>query len=142
MQNRFIRCPHCGVPHDAAVAVCPTTGQPVARSTKRSSPDLASKPSTPAPPTSSAPPPAEVILGARYRLLHILGEGGMGTVWAAEHQLLKKQVAVKLLLPPIGFGAVKGLIGATLLFLLLVMVFEVAYGGDSQRPEWMTASRT
>ena len=99
MQNRFIRCPHCGVPHDAAVAVCPTTGQPVARSTKRSSPDLASKPSTPAPPTSSAPPPAEVILGGRYRLLHILGEGGMGTVWAAEHQLLKKQVAVKLLLP-------------------------------------------
>lgn len=41
-----------------------------------------------------------------------------------------------------GFGAVKGLIGATLLFLLLVMVFEVAYGGDSKRPEWMTASRT
>ncbi len=41
-----------------------------------------------------------------------------------------------------GFGAVKGLIGATLLFLLIVMLFEVAYGGDSKRPEWMTSSRT
>lgn len=41
-----------------------------------------------------------------------------------------------------GFGAVKGLIGATLLFLLLVLVFDVAYGGGAKRPEWMTASRT
>jgi membrane protein required for colicin V production len=41
-----------------------------------------------------------------------------------------------------GFGAVKGLISATLLFLLLVLLFEVAYGGSTKRPEWMTKSRT
>lgn len=41
-----------------------------------------------------------------------------------------------------GFGALKGLIGATLLFLLLVMLFELAYGGAAKRPEWMTDSRT
>jgi membrane protein required for colicin V production len=41
-----------------------------------------------------------------------------------------------------GFGALKGLIGATLLFLFLVMVFEVVYGGSEDRPEWMTQSRT
>jgi membrane protein required for colicin V production len=41
-----------------------------------------------------------------------------------------------------GFGALKGLIGATLLFLLLAMVFEVAYGGTDERPDWMTQSRT
>lgn len=41
-----------------------------------------------------------------------------------------------------GFGAVKGLISATLLFLLLVLLFEVAYGGSTKRPEWMTTSRT
>jgi membrane protein required for colicin V production len=41
-----------------------------------------------------------------------------------------------------GFGALKGLIGATLLFLLLVMVYELAFGGDTRRPEWMTSSRT
>ncbi len=41
-----------------------------------------------------------------------------------------------------GFGALKGLIGATLLFLLCVMLFELAYGGDADRPKWMTQSRT
>ena len=41
-----------------------------------------------------------------------------------------------------GFGAVKGLIGATLLFLLLVLLFDVAYGSGAKRPEWMTTSRT
>lgn len=41
-----------------------------------------------------------------------------------------------------GFGALKGLIGATLIFLLLVMGYETVFGGDEKRPEWMTASRT
>jgi membrane protein required for colicin V production len=41
-----------------------------------------------------------------------------------------------------GFGAVKGLIGATLLFLLLVMLYETAFGGKAKRPDWMTESRT
>lgn len=41
-----------------------------------------------------------------------------------------------------GFGAVKGLIGATLLFLLLVMGYETLFGDKAKRPEWMTTSRT
>jgi membrane protein required for colicin V production len=41
-----------------------------------------------------------------------------------------------------GFGAVKGLIGATLIFLFLVMAYETAFGGKAERPEWMTGSRT
>ena len=40
-----------------------------------------------------------------------------------------------------GFGAIKGLIGATLLFLLLVMAYETVFGA-TKRPEWLTASRT
>ena len=41
-----------------------------------------------------------------------------------------------------GFGAVKGLIGATLIFLLLVMGYETLFGDDEKRPAWMTNSRT
>ncbi|MET0343089.1 MAG: serine/threonine-protein kinase [Polyangiales bacterium] len=37
------------------------------------------------------------VVGGKYRLIHPLGIGGMGTVWRAEHQALKQQVAIKLL---------------------------------------------
>ncbi|MFN3618760.1 CvpA family protein [Sphingorhabdus sp.] len=41
-----------------------------------------------------------------------------------------------------GFGMLKGLIMATLLFLLFVMGYDVVYGADEVRPLWMTSSRT
>ena len=41
-----------------------------------------------------------------------------------------------------GFGLLKGLIGATLFFLLANLATDMVYGGDSDRPEWMTDSRT
>lgn len=41
-----------------------------------------------------------------------------------------------------GFGALKGLIFATLIFLLLVMGYETMFGAKEPRPEWMEKSRT
>lgn len=41
-----------------------------------------------------------------------------------------------------GFGALKGLIGATLLFMLASLVYDTIYGGGAERPEWMSASRS
>lgn len=41
-----------------------------------------------------------------------------------------------------GFGMLKGLIMATLMFLLFVMGYDMVYGADEGRPEWMTTSRT
>jgi membrane protein required for colicin V production len=41
-----------------------------------------------------------------------------------------------------GFGMLKGLIFATLIFLLLVMGYETLFGAKEARPEWMTKSRT
>lgn len=37
------------------------------------------------------------LLDKRYRIIRLLGEGGMGEVFLAEHVVLRKQVAVKLL---------------------------------------------
>jgi membrane protein required for colicin V production len=40
-----------------------------------------------------------------------------------------------------GFGALKGLIVASLVFLLATLVLDTMSGGASRRPEWMTKSR-
>ena len=41
-----------------------------------------------------------------------------------------------------GFGALKGLILASLGFLLVVLMTDTVHGGPANRPEWLTASRT
>ena len=58
----------------------------------------------------SNPPPARsasarialdvgAVVAGRYRIVRLLGEGSTGTVYAAEHALLHKKVAVKVLHP-------------------------------------------
>ncbi len=66
--------------------------------------DLDRLPSMPAPsePTSSASVPIlpeGMLLGDRYRIMELIGEGGMGTVYLATHVDIEKQVAVKVLHP-------------------------------------------
>ncbi|MEH6756021.1 MAG: CvpA family protein [Parasphingorhabdus sp.] len=41
-----------------------------------------------------------------------------------------------------GFGMVKGLIGATLAYLLVILVYDSVYGAAEPRPEWIAESRT
>ena len=41
-----------------------------------------------------------------------------------------------------GFGALKGLIGATLLYLAANLIYDTIYGRIAPRPEWMSKSRT
>jgi len=45
------------------------------------------------------PPPSGALLAGKYRVESLIGEGGMGTVLAAHHELLDLPVAVKLLSP-------------------------------------------
>jgi membrane protein required for colicin V production len=41
-----------------------------------------------------------------------------------------------------GFGAIKGLLGASLIFLFASLLYDTVYGGKSERPGWMVESRT
>lgn len=42
----------------------------------------------------------------------------------------------------LGFGALKGLFGAVILFLLLTLVIDTWSGGDEPRPKWLTKSKS
>ena len=41
------------------------------------------------------------VLDGRYKIVRLLGEGGMGEVYAAEHVHIDKKLAIKLLRPEI-----------------------------------------
>jgi membrane protein required for colicin V production len=41
-----------------------------------------------------------------------------------------------------GFGAVKGLIGASLVFLFVSLIYNTVYSRAAERPKWMTESRS
>jgi serine/threonine-protein kinase len=50
---------------------------------------------------ASAPSPiaAGTLIAERYRVISVLGEGGMGIVYLAEHVHMRKRAAIKVLLP-------------------------------------------
>ncbi|APR87238.1 serine/threonine protein kinase [Minicystis rosea] len=54
---------------------------------------------TSAQPEGEALPKEGDVLAGKYRVLRVLGRGGMGIVLAAEHTTLRQQVALKMLLP-------------------------------------------
>jgi hypothetical protein len=52
------------------------------------------------PPADQKPDPAiGTLVAGRYRIRALLGEGGMGQVYQAEHEAIEKQVALKILRP-------------------------------------------
>jgi serine/threonine-protein kinase len=73
-----MHCNHCGKEHEPHLRFCPVTGKVL-------SPELLY--------------PVGTMLEGKYRLDRLIGVGGIGAVFEATHTLLKKRVAVKLLLP-------------------------------------------
>src|ERR1043165_8723337 len=82
--------------------------------------------------------PGEV-LGGRYRLIRPLGQGGMGSVWHAEHLTLSSSVALKLIETPANPAPAvterflrEARLAAALRSPHVVQIFD--YGVDGQTP--------
>ena len=98
MSGRLVACPHCGGQHADSVALCPAKALPLGARRHVPGSD---------PPSSSGgherrrrPVESDLLgmtIGDKYRVLGILGQGGMGTVYEAEHLALGRSVAVKVL---------------------------------------------
>lgn len=86
MQPGFVWCPHCGQPHRLKDVVCPTTGKSIERSLHASN----EKPH----------PLLGATLDGRYRLVRVIGSGGVGVVFEAENLALRRAVAVKIVSDP------------------------------------------
>jgi len=112
-RERFIRCKHCGLPHEADASSCPITGKAIAP--EKSSPEKgvvkSARPSVPPPRYEWQHPPdgaaldttdPQVLVGrvveGKYRIDALLGSGGMGAVFSAENLRIGKPVAIKILL--------------------------------------------
>ncbi len=85
-------CPKCQRAYGSADMFCPEDGTPLVMQDAAAAPTVVDHP----------PPPADdALLGrvvdGRYELTHLLGVGGMGRVYLAQHRFLKRQVAVKIL---------------------------------------------
>jgi len=111
MSQRFIRCPHCSMPHDVLQVFCPSTGKAIRRDKRDKAgaseppPRTAAAAAAPREKPGTWPPRAPKrdllgkTIGGKYVVRSVLGEGGMGTVFEAEHLTIGRSVAVKVLHP-------------------------------------------
>jgi serine/threonine protein kinase len=98
VSERFIRCAHCGLPHDAQLRVCPTTGlrieAPQHAASRRRSAGREQR---------DREDEKRRLIGRvvdrKYLVRGVIGEGGMSTIYEAEHVGLDRMVAMKVLHP-------------------------------------------
>ena len=71
-------CPHCGTEYETDARFCPKDGAALR-------------------PTGGSDPLIGHTLGDRYHILSLVGEGGMGRIYLAEHVRMNRQCAVKIM---------------------------------------------
>lgn len=91
MANRI--CPKCGVQYDSNERFCFRDGSPLGELEPPSQNPIPIRPGVLG---------AGTLIGGRYQLLSLLGEGAMGMVYLAKQVTLDREVAVKVLHPDIG----------------------------------------
>ena len=77
-------CPACNTRYDEGGAFCSRDGTPLIKDPQGARTDLVGQ-----------------ILADRYRVVRLVGEGGMGQVYEAQHVNINKRFALKLLRPEI-----------------------------------------
>lgn len=80
-----MRCPHCGLPHEAGTRVCPLTGGAIDH--------VSAAPAT-SPRDGSL---VGAVIDGKYEVLELLGQGSMGKVYRANNPRIQREVAVKVL---------------------------------------------
>lgn len=78
IDGKFI-CTHCGQWHEIAMETCPVNNEPIPQGHKL----------------------VGSIMEGKYKITRILGEGGMGVVYEANHTLIGRRLAVKVLHPEV-----------------------------------------
>src|SRR5437868_4536080 len=85
------------VPDDPLTALLKTSASPPLSRTETSDPDVQGAGSTSPDTDIGESLPPELREHPRYRVLGFLGAGGMGAVFRAEHRLMQRAVALKVL---------------------------------------------
>lgn len=91
MYQGIIWCPHCGNPHKLGTTICRATGKSIERGVHRD--------------PNATHPLVGTLVDGKYLLNRVIGRGGMGVVFEAENRILRRRVAVKLVLDQTGTHA-------------------------------------